>query len=150
MQGTEARLRRGKKWPQSKARNGLCIIFTLSYGNGCSYHSAGAPGIPLPAEGTITAFLSSVRVSLISKSWASRSASSSVLSGSRMSVRRAVLSASGTWQWFYTSHDRINPALLTIQHTKKHPKTTNKFIKASPTLTSPQKITAEFRDSTLH
>ena len=32
------------------------------------YHSAGAPGIPLPAEGTMTAFLSSVRVNLISRS----------------------------------------------------------------------------------
>lgn len=44
------------------------------------YHSAGAPGMPLPAEGTITAFLSSVSVSRISRSCASRSASSSVLS----------------------------------------------------------------------
>lgn len=45
-----------------------------------NHHSAGAPGIPLPAEGTMTAFLSSVRVKRHSSSWASLSMSSSVFS----------------------------------------------------------------------
>lgn len=48
------------------------------------YHSAGAPGMPLPAEGTITAFLSSVRVKRHSRSCASLSMSSSVFSAQNM------------------------------------------------------------------
>lgn len=53
---------------------------TLTHTPCLSHHSAGAPGMPLPAEGTITAFLSSVRVRRHSKSWASLSISSSVFS----------------------------------------------------------------------
>lgn len=51
----------------------------------CIYHSAGAPGIPLPAEGTSTAFLSSVSVRRHSSSWDSLSTSSSDLSTRKVS-----------------------------------------------------------------
>jgi hypothetical protein len=45
-----------------------------------TYQSAGAPGIPLPGEGTITVFLSSVRHTHWSIKALSRSASASDLS----------------------------------------------------------------------
>lgn len=55
-----------------------------------THHSAGAPGIPLPADGTITAFLSSVSVSRHSRSWDSLSTSSSDLSTRSQTTRHFI------------------------------------------------------------
>lgn len=60
---------------RSKNKTGVCLSMF-----GADSPSAGAPGIPLPGAGTITAFLSSVRHTHWSNSALSRSESASVLS----------------------------------------------------------------------
>lgn len=60
-----------------RSRNKTGVCFSMF---GADSPSAGAPGIPLPGEGTITAFLSSVRHTHWSSSALSRSESASLLS----------------------------------------------------------------------
>ena len=60
-----------------RSRNKTGVCFSMF---GADSPSAGAPGIPLPGEGTITAFLSSVRHTHWSSNALSRSESASLLS----------------------------------------------------------------------
>lgn len=127
---------------QPRHRPRIIFTFVLAYSNVCSYHSAGAPGIPLPAEGTITAFLSSVSVSLISKSCASRSASSSVLSGEagRQSGHHFLRSAFIKWRQSYTTRNRRKPhsaqKFSTQRSSTQYTRTMNNSISASLTSVS--------------
>ena len=66
---------------RSRKRTGMCGSMP-----GGGFQSAGAPGIPDPAAGTRTAFLSSVRLTHWSTRLCSRSISCSVLSAHKKQI----------------------------------------------------------------
>lgn len=141
MQGAEARLRRKKKkkkWPQSKARNGLCIIFTSLLWEWMFLPLCWSSRDPTASRRNHHSipFFCQGQPHLQKLSLAIRVVLGFICKQDVSQDSRAALSASGTWQ---CTHDRTNPAQLTAQHTKNRPKTKKNFLKASPALTSPPK-----------